>query len=386
MPDLQFSRPRPDGGSQAPNNARPSRQRSGHRFRELPEPIGEFPFRLRLEDVIGLSAVEEIRKNGAMSFHAMGDSGPIKDPDHATLVARGMERDLEKLRGARRPRFLYHLGDVVYYNGEVSRYFEQFYQVYENYENPILAIPGNHDGDAIDGDVSLHGFVRNFCQTGAARMPEAGEVGRDAMIQPNVYWTFDCPFAWIIGMYTNVTEGGSLDRFQAEWLAHELAEAPEDRALLLALHHPIHSFDDHHSGSHYMGAVVSQAINQSRRVPNMFLTGHVHDYQRIEQTIQGRKVPFLVAGAGGYYHLHRIKADEGDQDPDNGSTLIRGIDDRHGFLRLQLDKKQIKGTYVTVPRPQESWSDDSLFNEADQFTYDAKPIKLNPGEAVMLSG
>lgn len=46
-----------------------------------------------------------------------------------------------------RPSFLYHLGDVVYFYGEASNYYPQFYEPYAFYPVPIFAIPGNHDGD-----------------------------------------------------------------------------------------------------------------------------------------------------------------------------------------------------------------------------------------------
>src|SRR5205807_9499259 len=58
------------------------------------------------------------------------------------------------------------------------------------------------------------------------------------------------------------------------------AEASKDKAFILALHHPIYSFDDHHSGSPAMADAVQHAINDSRRVPNIILTAHVHNYQR----------------------------------------------------------------------------------------------------------
>ena len=41
------------------------------------------------------------------------------------------------------------------------------------------------------------------------------------MIQPNVYWTLEATFATIIGLYTNVPEGGMLDQDQIDWLQKE---------------------------------------------------------------------------------------------------------------------------------------------------------------------
>jgi hypothetical protein len=104
---------------------------------------------------------------------------------------------------------------------------------------------------------------------------------------PNVYWTLVTPFATIIGMYTNVPEGGSIDSTQQQWITNEFATAPTDRALILALHHPIYSFDAYHSGSSKMADVLENAIRDTGRVPNLVLSGHVHDYQRIEQSISG---------------------------------------------------------------------------------------------------
>ena len=41
-------------------------------------------------------------------------------------------------------------------------------------------------------------------------------------------------------------------------------------------------------------------------VPDAVLTGgHVHNYQRFTRTHEfNKKVPYIVAGAGGYYNLH----------------------------------------------------------------------------------
>jgi acid phosphatase type 7 len=91
-------------------------------------------------------------------------------------------------------RFLYLVGDCVYFNGEASRYYAQFYQPYEHYPLPIFAVPGNHDGENLEGQDSLDGFVRNFCAPAPGiHQPEAGDAPRTAMTEPNVYWTLLTP-------------------------------------------------------------------------------------------------------------------------------------------------------------------------------------------------
>ena len=161
------------------------------------------------------------------------------------------------------------------------------------------------------------------------------------MSQPYVYFTLDCPFVTIVGMYTDVPEHGSVDSQQQQWLTNEFHTAPQDKALIVALHHPIYSFDDHHSGSPGMADVVQHAINDSRRVPNMVLAAHVHNYQHIERSISDETAtPFIVAGNGGYYHLHNLNAADGAVDGATGAKLITGVQS-HGYVTLSVDSEKI---------------------------------------------
>src|SRR5207248_897946 len=106
-------------------------------------------------------------------------------------------------------------------------------------------IPGNHDGAVIPGVTSLEVFVRNFCAERPIHTPEAGDVPRTAMTEPNVYWTLNCPFVTIVGLYTNVLEGpgsmgpGPNGEKQRSWLLSELREAPVNDFVILALHHTL---------------------------------------------------------------------------------------------------------------------------------------------------
>ena len=81
-----------------------------------------------------------------MAFHCVGDTGGIKNPEPQKLVAAGMEESLKgaqiapSLRGAAMaPAFCYHIGDVIYYNGEIDKYYDQYYEPYGNYPLPIMA-------------------------------------------------------------------------------------------------------------------------------------------------------------------------------------------------------------------------------------------------------
>ena len=353
-------------------------------FHPLPPPTGPAPYRLTLESVLPPDRIQQINNAGRLVFHATGDTGGIQNGTPQRIVSMHMVDDLHANNAA----FFYHLGDVVYYNGEASGYYAQFYDPYLQYDAPILAIPGNHDGDELPGgDPSLTAFVDNFCARAPRITPEAGDAQRHAMTQPNVYWTLQAPYTSMIGLYTNVPEGGQLDTDQVAWFQAELQAAPAEKALIVAMHHPIYSYDTFHTGSIYMSHILDDAINATARVPDMVLSGHVHNYQRFTRQFtdaagQQRDIPYVVAGAGGYFHLHSEQSLDGNlitpgytvQDGNTDVKLETYCDNRHGFLRLEVSADEITGTYLTVPRPQESWSNPAA--QFDTFTLHLKTHRL----------
>ena len=185
-------------------------------FEPLPVPLGTPPYHFDLETVVpGITA--KATTLGKLTFHCVGDTGGVKSPQFQQGVATAMDGDLSLPDGLR-PCFFYHLGDVVYFNGQVKDYYDQFYEPYSHYEPPILAIPGNHDGDPIDAQqVSLDGWVRYFMQATPRVQPESGDAPRVTLSLPNVYFTLIAPFVTIVGMYSNVPEGGSVDSTQQQW-------------------------------------------------------------------------------------------------------------------------------------------------------------------------
>jgi hypothetical protein len=339
----------------------------------LPQPTGQSPFHLSLDQVLPPATIQAIQSSGRMVFHMVGDTGGVKSPQDQEIVATHMEQDLAVTDPTTRPAFFYILGDVVYYYGQASEYYPQFYEPYTHYDAPILAIPGNHDGDLIGSSVSsLAAFVENFCSITPHISTEAGDSARDTMTQPNVYWTLDTPFATFIGLYTNVPEGGWLDATQIAWLQSELTAAPQNKALIVNMHHPIYSADTFHSGSIYMGNILDQAIQASGRVPDAVFAGHVHNYQRFSRTINGHTVPYIVAGSGGYWNLHKVIQVQGQPIqtpypvPNSDVTLESYSDDHHGYLLLTIDGTTLSGRYFTVPTQQEPANTPS--QQIDVFT------------------
>lgn len=381
QPGMVRQRP-PRGKAQAHPGVHPLSAYSDTKFEPLPHSLGLPPYHYDLETVLpGISA--SAKKFGHLMFHTVGDTGGVKNSDYQAAVAAQMKGDLNSVE-KERPQFFYHLGDVVYYNGEVSDYYDQFYEPYNHYNAPILAIPGNHDGDPLNStQVSLDGWVRYFMSPAPRVDPISSDAPRVTLSLPNVYYTLDCPFATIIGLYTNVPEGGSVDSVQQQWFTNEMANAPETKALIVALHHPIYSFDDHHSGSSAMADVLDRAINDTRRVPNLVLTAHVHNYQRIERNIlQDVATPFLVVGHGGYYHLHGMTATTGHVDKDLGAKLLFHDEYHHGYATITVDAQQITGQMTPIAAT--GSAKHKTDSKPDKFSYTAKPLRLPDGVTVSL--
>jgi Icc-related predicted phosphoesterase len=345
----------------------------GHRntgFQPLPKPLGLAPYHYSLTDNFA-EIGNNIQSAKKMVFHVLGDSGGVQDGEFQNNVAQQMIKEAS-VGGPTAPQFCYHVGDVVYFTGMHDDYYAQFYEPYSHYTPPILAIPGNHDGEVDDptAQTSLDGWVDYFMQDTPDVDPISKDAPRVGLNLPNVYWTLLTPFATFIGMYTNVPEGGSIDSIQQQWITNEFATAPDDLPLILALHHPIYSFDVFHSGSSRMADVLENAIRDTKRVPNLVLMGHVHDYQRIEKTIaSGGPTPFIVYGNGGYHNLHAIHSPNGAVAPDSGAVLKYGTAKCWGYMTLTIDKKTISGQTTEIDKT-------GAVTKGDSFSYPVAPVML----------
>ena len=303
-------------------------------------------------------------------FHAVGDTGGINGDDVQIAISDAMDQQISDAQRKNEavPAFYYNLGDVVYYNGQSYYYNSQFYEPYQYYHASIFSIAGNHDGDtevrrgnAPDPEPSLYGFMRNFCDTTSHH----DSPYRPTMTQPYVYWTLNTPFATVIGLYSNVD--GTLDARgtseQLQWFQQQVQAAPNNKALIVAVHHPPYSLDTHHGGYPDIEIAIDRVIEATGRAPTMVLSAHVHSYQRFERKIEsGKSVPYIVAGAGGYANsyraLHKIEPDKnGQRLPKNFQTTHQDLklaaynDQEPGFLRITVDnkKKTVKSEYFLVP-------------------------------------
>jgi acid phosphatase type 7 len=355
-------------------------------FQSLPTPTGPSPYRFDLSQILTTEDIAAIQTAGDMTIHTVGDTGDYRGTQQ-DFVSGMMTADANSLPNTGKPAFLYHLGDVVYFAGDIDKYADNFYATYQNYPAFIVAISGNHDcqpDDPQDGPVDpnkvpFDGFVQNFMST----TPEvSGSIKtgapRTQMDQPNVYWTLTTPFGTIIGLCSNVGETeGEIHADQQAWFVSELQAADPAKALIVTVHHPPFSGDVDHSGSSAVEVVLTNSFHAAGRYPEMVLSGHVHNYQRFTNIVtdasgNARQIPFIVAGAGGYTNLGKLQKVNG-QYPSVPLTISSDLiletynQTDFGFLRLTISPTQITGVYLSAP-----FSTDSaeVGQQNDAFTLD----------------
>ncbi len=358
---------------------------------------------MSLDEVLGKGAVQQIQNAGRIVFHSVGDTGGIKAPSHQFAVADAMTSDLSaKDYQSSRPAFFFHLGDVVYYFGQDRYYYDQFYDPYRDYDAPIFAIPGNHDGVLFKGEpvaYSLEPFYNNFCSKQPGHDPAAKGFARTTMTQPGVYFTLDAPFLKIIALYSNTGEtvgvisSPKAGTAQSDFLRAQLQAAAsqrkqgDHRALVLAVHHPPFTGSSGHFPSPGMLSEIDAACQQTGIWPDMVLSGHAHLYERYTRTLKsdGRQIPYVVAGNGGYFNLNGFKKGKKGALPKPG---VAGTDGKgnslkletfneyvFGFLRLTVDPGSILCEFVGVDEQTHTTS------TQDRFSFDLTKhaVKNSPG-------
>ena len=332
----------------------------------FPAPRGGVEPVLTLEQVwgpvLGPGKAAANTQAGQIVFHSVGDTGNIKAPTDESLVADAAEADLATSPAGAQPAFFFHLGDVVYSFGEAKYWYDQFYEPWRTYQNPILGLAGNHDGLVYSGDPAptLDAWLRNFCAATPVLTPESGGLIRTAMIQPGVFYTFDAPFVRILAVYSNVledpgvisTEGSArptLNDTQLAFLQAALTRCKTENykgAVLIAVHHPPYTAGTTHGGSPRMLQDLDGAATAAGFWPHAVFSGHAHNYQRFTRTLNpgtsgATNVVYMVAGHGGH-GLDTIRKVNGvairvPYVVDDTLTLESYDDTHYGFLRVTVD-------------------------------------------------
>ncbi|MHB8215262.1 MAG: metallophosphoesterase family protein [Candidatus Sulfotelmatobacter sp.] len=330
---------------------------------------------LDLAQVLSANEIQQIQAAKSIVFHTVGDSGGIKEPSKQFAVADALANDLQgKTYQNGLPAFFYHLGDVVYYLGQERYYYDQYYDPYRNYDAPIFAIPGNHDGMVSPSlpQKTLEGFVQNFCTQTPGHNPEAQGFARTTMTQPGVYFTLNAPFVKFIGLYSNISEGategvisgGVVGTAQLTFLQQQLKAAAQERssgnrrALIIAVHHPPFTGSQDHAPSPSMLTDIDNACQQAKILPDLVISGHAHLYERYTRFMGTTQIPFLVAGTGGYFNLSGFKRTNagalpklpfiGTDAKGNKLRLDAFNENSFGFLRMTVSATSIQGEFIAV--------------------------------------
>jgi acid phosphatase type 7 len=376
-----------------------------------------------------------IKKAGVMTFHMIGCTGDFSDHQPQEYVAEAMAAQVVapgsvgiRKGPATTASFFFHLGDVVYKDDDSAdqdgddqpqMYNTQFYAPYTGYGRSIFAIAGNHDGKFSQHDhkSAITHFLLNFCATGSKPSPDNSTDKRPAMTQPYVYWRLSTPLAYIIGLYSNVANGGMLDdpaqpgSPQYQWLVAQLkdvksknANRKQPKALFLAVHYPPYSGTTNFAqrgdptqgpspgatDGRPLGDLLQQAFAESGQRPDAVFSAHAHLYQRLTYTYaDGWEVPYLVAGCGGHAPVENMWAECDDphqQGPESkvpfaavlpkGLTLPTGDgvqvvaydDQSFGFLRLTVAAGKLTGEFFTA--------DTRSLALADSFVLDMSTHRL----------
>ncbi len=342
----------------------------------IPPARNGVPPYLKLEDFIPKEITDAINRAGTITFHAVGDTGAAKVNARQTAatsigneagVADAMATDVIN-GGPSGPAFFFHLGDVIYNFGEAQYYYDQFYEPFRDYDRPIFAIPGNHDGMVFGQGSSgpqvpsLDAFLTNFC----AASPDAGAMVRSVMTQPAVYFTLDAPFVSIIGLYSNVMDTGGgiissqgghfpLVNDQLDFLTAELSRLKRDRAagnraIVIAVHHPPLSVDAKTGGTGGLMADIDSCCKAAGLWPDLVLSAHAHLYQRFTRMVNGRQVPYIVSGSGGFAATPPMQTAPPAGTVIGDHTLEVTPMVRFGYLTISTDPKTLNVVFKTAPR------------------------------------
>jgi hypothetical protein len=302
-----------------------------------------------LADVLAPSEISAVQRAGRLRFHCVGDTGGLRNPGPQQAVAAAMASEVA---GKDPVRFFYHLGDLVYLHGEEENYGPQFLAPYAGYQAPIFAVAGNHDsepGPSKSGE-PLAPFARRFCAPG----PAVAAANCRAVPQPHVYWTLEHDWVTIIGLYTDVPEGGTIGDEQAGWLVGELQAARRGVTLIVAMHHPVYSADRAHGSNLALGEKLDACFERAGRCPDAVFSAHAHNYQRFSRVYRDRPIPYIVAGSGGFHELHRLGY--GIPDAPASFTGLPGLTleayqcAAFGFLTVTAGPDGMRIEYSTVVR------------------------------------
>ena len=287
--------------------------------------------RVDLTEVLGADFLAPIVRAKRLSFHAVGDTGAAKVNLHTTAaraiaaeanVADAMAADVRAGGPTGRPS-----SSISATSSTTSARVSTTTTSSTSPSGP-MTVRSSRSPETTTAPCSARAAAsrryrrsRRSCGTSApscrAARPTKAPSSARTMNQPGVYFTLDAPFVSIVGLYTNVLEGPGVistqngkypalgGDHQLDWLKRELrrlapARKAGERAVILACHHPPVSVDAKHGGTTGLADDIDVAARAAGFWPDAILSGHAHLYQRYTRRVDGREIPYVVSGSGGF--------------------------------------------------------------------------------------
>lgn len=221
-----------------------------------------------------------VQSSADFSFVVIGDTG-MNSPGQYLVSTAISRQDLYP------SEFCLILGDVIYPAGGEEGYPYGLLEAFKHYNQPVLAIPGNHDWYD-----SLRAFRRYFVK-GHKPSPSMRQYHWQHPQLPNWYYHMDVAGTLrIICLDTGISGEMNENRKQQLGWLDRLLESAQGMKVLVMLHHPLYSLNGR---SHERGLrELLEPRFQKAHVIGVF-SGHDHNYQR--HSINGRQ--YIIQGAGG---------------------------------------------------------------------------------------
>ena len=251
--------------------------------------------------------------SGTFSFIVVGD------PGQGGLSQRALAKQIVETSKQGDVRFVLVSSDVVYPNGEMKDYENNFWAPFSGVRVPIVAIPGNHDW--YDG---LDSFAATFFTPEAARAAISTRAGggesdasarafADRLIarvksfnetyelsvqrQSSPYFQIVSDDFVLICVDTGVI--AEADSVQMAWLRRALSDA-KGKTKMVVLGHPFYATNHDMTLSKDGLAQILELLRDEDVAITM--AGDTHDLEYyLEQTASGRTMHHFVNGGGGAF-------------------------------------------------------------------------------------
>jgi hypothetical protein len=137
--------------------------------------------------------------------------------------------------------------------------------------------------------------------------------------------------------------------------------------VIVACHHPPASVDSHHGGATGVAADIDKAAQAAGLWPDAVLSGHAHLYQRFTRAVDGRQIPYVVSGSGGFAATQPKGSLPEAPITDGEYTLVGDPIIQFGYLTVTVDMSGAEPTLAIA------------FKARDGNTHDSVTIQLSSG-------